>query len=259
MFGWIPVTVNGKTFVVVSVTIAETMIRNITNITGGDIKTFLEVNLARDNAFVNSGSSDQVKQLFTQVMLRTPWTVLKMKTPADVKKNLSRYIVTDAEYFKGLVCKIKSVCVDRPMWLPDSVLDMKLRANQMVSYMSVVSGSSTDDVVYPNMGGMMVNYEDRSRMPAWRVAMWRESYASGCVGYFGMTDVEGKMGHIVNGEYVPPAGDAYAHEYREVMALYDEVVQEDNAAVIEESSPPPCAARTRASVAPQARKKRRAA
>ena len=250
LYGWIPVTVDGKTYIVLSVTICDSMIRHITNMVGGDIKNFLEVNLKRDNAFVNSGSSKQVKQLFKKIMLKVPYSVLQMKTPAQVKINLSRYIIMDKKYFKGLVAETKLRCVDRPTKLPEGMAkEMKIAANQKASYMSVLSGSNRDDVVYPEMDKMVVTYEDRSRMPAWKVAMWKEAYASGCADYFGMEEVDGKIGHVIDGEYVAATDDMYARSYDEVMALYDQQMEDDLAAVV--------AKNVKAKRAPKSRKKRR--
>ena len=234
LFGWFPVVVDGKAYVVLSVAIAAKMIKYITNINGGDIKTFLEVNLMRSSVFVSSGSNNHVRQLFIKIMLKAPYLVHQMRTPCQVKSNLSKYIVMDKDHFKGLVAAVKSRCVDRPMHLPAGMADdMKIIDCDKANYMSVLSGSNRDDVVYPEMDKMLVTYEDRSQMPAWKVAMWKEAYASGCTDYFGIEEVDGKIGHVIDGEYVAATDDMYARSYDEVMALYDEKMEESLAAVVE--------------------------
>lgn len=254
--GWTAVTVDNKTYVVLSITIAAKMIQHITNISLGDIKTFLEVNLQRDNAFVSSGSNDHTRKLFKKIMLKVPYSVLQMKTMAGVKTNLNRYVIMNKKYFKGLVAETKSRCVDRPMQLPEGMADeMKLKPVDKASYMSVLSGSNRDGVVYPEMDKMLVTYEDRSRMPAWKVAMWKEAYASGLIDYFGIEEVDGKIGHVIDGEYVAATDDMYARSYDEVMALYDEKMEESLAAVGETV----VEKNVKAKRAPKSRKKRRVA
>ena len=232
------------------------MIKYMTNINGGDIKSFLEVNLMRTSVFVSSGSNDHVRQLFKKIMLKVPYSVHQMKTACQVKSNLSKHIIMDENYFKGLVAETKSRCVERPMHLPAGMADdMKILACDKASYMSVLSGSNKDDVVYPEMDKMLVTYEDRSRMPAWMTAMWKEAYASGCVAYFRIEEVDGKIGHVIDGEYVAATDDMYARSYDEVMALYDEQMEESLAAVVETV----VEKNVKAKRAPKSRKKRRVA
>lgn len=224
---WVPVTVGSETYVVLSIPVADYMIKTTINIGGVDIKSFLSTNLKRHSTFRYGSETDsEFRDIFCQIMLKTPFKPYKMSARTWAKTNLSNYVIMSQAYFKSLIDEIKKTCKERPLHLNSSIRGGCLRTCLMTSDFSLFNGDGGEgdckvDIEYASMKSTdkkMVTYEERMTMPAMGVCMWSECYSVGFVDYFNMTtDGEGNLGHVVDGVYVPAQGNTYARSYEQVL------------------------------------------
>lgn len=213
---WVPVNENNHDYVVLSKSIADQGIKSMVS-TNDDLRPMFD-NLKPAVAFAhNTGSDTGKRTLFFNIMKKTPFGVKKLARNKWTK-NFELYRVMDADYFKGLMQEIATMYPSRPLELPESVKKMKIHPRYFPNTMSLDSGVGKN-AKYTNIGETLTP-DDLSRMPSWGKNWWCEAYASGADRYFGMVEVDGKLGHVQSGVYVPPEGNMYARNYEVTLDVY---------------------------------------
>lgn len=213
---WVPVYENNHLYIVLSKSIAELGIKCMVS-TNDDLKPLFD-SLKPAAAFAhNTGSDTAKRELFMNIMKKTPWGVKKTVTNKWVK-NFEIVRIMDAVYFKGVMEDIVARFPERPTKLPRSAENLKVHMRYFPSTMSVSSGIG-ENVRYVNMGETLTP-DDLSRMPAFGTNWWIQAYESGADRYFDMKEVDGKLGHVQSGVYIPPAGEVYARSYDDTMRMF---------------------------------------
>lgn len=220
-YGWVPVDHDAEKYVVASLPCTGQMVSKLIgqDTSPSQVRSFLGQNLRKHPLFAFRGTTD--KERFCAIMNLTPFKVYKM-TKKWASTNASNYIIMERAYFAGFMEMAKNLCTDRPMRLP-CAKELSLGVSLMTNRISTTTcgrGSVTTDedctVLYENMCGHneYISYEQRAKMPAMLFTLWEEGYGSGFREYFGMTPVDGKLGHVIDGVFVTPPACASVRRSR---------------------------------------------
>ena len=152
--------------------------------------------------------------LFSEIIVKTPFKPYKRNKNNSGTKwlndnlNKCRYTIMLAPWFQGLIKEVYSRC-DVPEELCEDALNMKMQLTKhMYSDIAMSSQFDVGPVAYDSLGvGVELSRSKLVKMPAMKMMLWTEAYESGCKQYFGMTEVNGVMGVVMNGKYKEPFED----------------------------------------------------
>ena len=201
--GWIPVWHKGVLYVVLSKRVTVLLMEVSVNCTGTNMENMLQMHMR---------SAPMNPSLFAGIIVKTPFKPLKrnkkMTGTRWLNNNLQKYKVMLAPFFQGLVNEVRDRC-DVPEELCDDAVNMKMSLQKhMYSDIGMSSQFDVGPTVYDNLGdGVELSRPKLAKMPAMKCLWWTEAYESGCKQYFNMTEVDGVMGVVTNGEYKEPFED----------------------------------------------------
>lgn len=213
---YMPVKHDGAMYVVVSVGIMDNLMQAYVH--GSTSK--LDMLRANFEKVTLSGG------MFRSMMLKTPFKPYKkgpkMKESNWLKNNSAMYMIVKGAWFKELLNEIHRRC-DVPDELPESVESAKLHMSQSFS---IQTHYSVGRNVYESMGpNFELDDSQLASMPAEGFPWTIEAYHMGCVEFFGMTEVDGKLGVIMAGKFREPYTDVVDTVELEIYARTYELVK----------------------------------
>lgn len=211
---YMPVKHEGEVYVVVSIGIMDALMQAYVH-GSTSVADVLRANVETVTVDVD---------MFRMLMLKTPFKPYKkgpkMKESNWLKNNMIMYMIVKGEWFKGFMDEIRERC-DVPDQFPESLESIKLHMSQSFS---VDTHYSAGRNVYDSMGSNFeVDDSQLASMPATGLPFSTEAYHGGCVDFFGMKEVDGKLGVIMSGKFKEPHTDSrkkeiYARPYERLMA-----------------------------------------
>ncbi|CAM9710087.1 unnamed protein product [Ectocarpus sp. 6 AP-2014] len=211
---YMPAEHEGAMYVVVSIGIMDALMQAYVN---GNTSV---ADVLRANVETVTVDADMFRSLMLKTVFKPYKKGPKMKESNWLKNNMHMYMIVKEDWFKGFMDAIRERC-DVPDQFPESLEDIKLHMTQSFAIDTHFSAGRN---VYESMGSNFeVDDSLLASIPAFGLPWSIEAYQMGCVDYFGMKEVDGKLGVIMSGKFKEPHTDSrkkeiYARPYERVLA-----------------------------------------